>query len=107
MSAISEYCRKVLIDYSAFKDKNKPICTWITKDYEVVLKALWKDKSEKIPKHKKEMMQLCDQWMDRTPLSADDEGLTSNVCLFPNSGTVRDEEDVDNVSDETMESIYK
>ena len=41
------------------------------------------------------------------PLSVDDTGLTSNACFYPNSGAVKDKEDINDANDEAMESFYQ
>ena len=41
-----------------------------------------------------------------TPLSVNDAGLTSNACFSSNNGAFKDDEDIDDVDDGVMESIY-
>jgi len=55
--------------------------SWTLKDYQLILKALRKDKSEKIPKRKQQLVELYDKWRDRTPLSCDQVCLASNVQM--------------------------
>ena len=80
LDALRSQWEQMLLAHSAFKEQNKNQSLWTAKDYEIALCALRQDEAEKIPKRKQQMMDLCNQWKDRTPLSTQDITLDSMVC---------------------------
>ena len=89
-----------------FKESDKPTGTWIIKDCEVLSKALWKDKSECMPKRKYDLTQLHENYKDRTPLSINDSGFTSSTCLSSNSDSMGDGEDNVELNHEVSEGLF-
>ena len=59
LDLIREDWQKVLTACVEFVNLSKPESTWIAKDLEIVLKALRRDKFERTPKKKKDLVDLC------------------------------------------------
>ena len=58
---------KALDDTKNFLPKEKSASQWTVKDHEVVTKSLRRDKTEKMPKMKKPLVELYQKWKERTP----------------------------------------
>ena len=54
------------------------------KDYELALRASRKDKSDKNPKRKQQMVELCRKWSNRNPFSANYFFQEFNMCSLSN-----------------------
>ena len=52
---------KILAAHSEFKEKEKAQCSRTVKEHEIVLRSLRKDKGEKTPKRKSDLIQLCQE----------------------------------------------
>ena len=68
---------KNLNDENEFLQQQKNKSLWIIKDYQVVLKSLLRFKNKNIPKLKNDLVLLHEEWKDRTPIVANEIGLSS------------------------------
>ena len=71
LDLIYEEWQKVLTARIEFVNLSEPESTRTTKDLEILLKALRRDKSECMLKKKKGLVNLHHEWKDRKPLSVD------------------------------------
>ena len=100
LDLIREEWQKALTAHVEFTNLSKPESAWTAKDLEIVLKALRRDKTERMPKRKKDLVDLCQLWKDRRPMSVDEVVKSSslNLNVVEDSGSKCDTLDDDDKS---------
>ena len=79
LDALHSEWAKMIHDTNEFTKENKPQVRWTVKECQITLKSLRRDKTEKIPKRKHNLIALFEQLKCRTPLAIDDVGVSNVV----------------------------